>query len=151
MQTRDLLTRGAVVCFVIVTAALLLPGYLKQAQTPPPADSRFYVSQLVETRGRVFGLGGTFGRIPAGTELAEVETFDCSRAQDARREFGWRGAYEQLLDCIVEFRDTEGRPWAGVIRLWYDGTSAPEGYGWNIPAHIDKADLLIDRGILPLR
>lgn len=151
MTPRRWLTSISVACFAVVTAALLLPGYVERARTPPPTDSAYYVSQLIQTRERVFGVGNSFGRIPAGTELADIELFECSLAQDAQREFGWRGAYEQLLDCIVLFRDTERRPWAGVIRLWYDGESGPEGYGWNIPAHIDKAQLLIDRGVLPLR
>lgn len=148
---RGTLRNIAVAAFVIVTAALILPAYLKNATTPTPTDHKSYVVGLIETRGRVFGLGGTFGRLPADTELQEIERFECLRAQDAQREFGWRGAYELLFDCAVVFRDTKTRRWATVIRLIYDGETPPEGYGWNIPAHIDKAELLLDRGVLPLR
>lgn len=150
-RSRSVLTTIAVSAFVIVTAALLLPGYLKNATTPAPAAYEHYLTEFIEDRQRVFGVGVSFGRLPAGTQLGEMERFECARSADARREFSWRGARELLFDCAVVFTDTENRRWASVIRLAHDGETPPEGYSWNSSAHIDKADILIDLGIVPLK
>ncbi|GAB5468978.1 MAG: hypothetical protein Kilf2KO_20080 [Rhodospirillales bacterium] len=128
-----------------------MPGYYKDATTPPPTAYEHYLNQFIESRQRVFGVDVPFGRLPAATQLGEMERFACARSADARREFSWRGARELLFDCAVVFADTEGRRWATVIRLSHDGETPPEGYSWNSSAHIDKADILIDLGIVPLK
>lgn len=146
-----ILTTVAVSAFVVVTAALLLPGYFKNATTPQPAAYSHYLTEFIEGRQRVFGVNGSFGRLPAATQLGEIETFECDRSADARREFGWRGARELVYDCAVVFTDTQNQRWASVIRLSHDGETPPEGYSWNSSAHIDKAGILIDLGIIPLK
>ncbi|MEM9107987.1 MAG: hypothetical protein AAGC96_20280 [Pseudomonadota bacterium] len=146
-----ILTTVAVLAFGIVTAALLLPGYYKNAATPPPTAYQHYLNEFIESRQRAFGVNVPFGRLPAETRLGELERFDCTRSADARREFSWRGAREMLFDCAVVFTDTKNQRWASVIRLHHDGETPPEGYSWNSSAHIDKAEILIDLGIVPLK
>ncbi|MEM8743053.1 MAG: hypothetical protein AAGF14_00285 [Pseudomonadota bacterium] len=145
------LTTVAVAAFCVVTAALLLPGYYKNATTPEPTAYVHYLTEFIERRQRVFGVNRPFGRLPANTQLGEMERFECARSADARREFSWRGARELLFDCAVVFTDTENRRWASVIRLAHDGKTPPEGYSWHSGAHIDKAEILIDLGIVPLK
>lgn len=151
MKPNKLLTTIAVCAFFVVTAALLLPGYNKNATTPRPAAFEHYLKEFIEARQRVFGVNVPFGRLPRGTQLGDMERFDCAWSADARRELSWRGARELLFDCVVVFTDTEDRRWASVIRLAHDGETPPEGYSWSSPAHIDKGEILIDLGIVPLK
>lgn len=135
------LTSVAVVAFVIVTTLLLLPGYLAKWSATPPEDAKFYATQAVERRARVFHADGSFGRIPAGASFGRVVSFDCEASGAARREFGWRGAREVLFDCPVVFEDSEGRGYAWVFRLIPDEDTtadpSPEGYR---TMHIDAAE-----------
>jgi|GEM_PF-2078789 len=147
------LTRIAVVAFAVVTAALLLPGYLTSWQAVPPVDAEFYVAQAFERRMRVFDPAGKFGRLPADAVYGEVISFDCARSTSARREFGWRGAREVLFDCPAEFADAQGRAYAWVFRLIPDTDVAaepsPEGYR---TLHIDAGEariILTDLGKMP--
>lgn len=150
-RSNKVLTTIAVLAFAIATAALLLPGHYKNATTPRPTAYEHYLTEFIERRQRVFGVDGSFGRLPAATQLGEMERFECARSADARREFSWRGARELVFDCAVVFTDTQNRRWASVIRLAHDGQTAPEGYSWHSSAHIDKAEILIDLGIVPLK
>ncbi|MEQ9444029.1 MAG: hypothetical protein RJS98_00570 [Rhodospirillaceae bacterium] len=100
---------------------------------------------------RAFRVDVPFGRLPAGTQLGEMEKFECAKSTDARLQFSWRGARELLFDCAVVFTDTKGQRWTSVIRLSYDGKTPPEGYSWNSSANINKADILIDLGLMPVR
>lgn len=149
-RSNKALTTIAVVLFGLVTAALLLPGYYKNATTAPPSAYEHYLTEFIESHQRVFGVNVPFGRLPAETQLGQVETFECARSADARREFEWRGARELLFDCAVVFTDTENQRWASVIQLRHDGETPPEGYSWNSGAHIDKYDILFDLGLVPL-
>ena len=71
------LTKVAVVAFAVVTALMLVPGYLERASAKPPEDGAFYVRQAVERRVRVFHEGGRFGRMPAGVTFGRVTAFSC--------------------------------------------------------------------------
>lgn len=147
------LTRIAVIAFAVVTAVLLLPGYLTSWQAVPPVDAEFYVAQAFERHTRVFDEAGKFGRLPSDADYGAVTSFTCSRSSAARREFGWRGAREVLFDCPAAFTDAAGQTYAWVFRLIPDTDIAagpsPEGYRTQ---HIDAEEagaILRDLRLMP--
>ncbi len=103
------IARIASAALVLVTAALLLPGYVAQWRAAEPVDAGFYVTDLIERRARVFDATGRFDLIPAGVTLQEVEYFTCARSSSGPREFGWRGARPVIWDCPVVFVTDAGR------------------------------------------
>lgn len=147
------LTKVAVVAFAVVTALMLVPGYLERASAKPPEEAEFYVRQAFERRARVFHGDGSFGRLPSGAVFGAVTAFSCHGSAAARREFGWRGAREVMFDCPAAFEDAAGNGYAWVFRLIPDEDAlnepSPEGYRtMHIPAE-DAREILTEGGLFP--
>ncbi|MGR3313057.1 MAG: hypothetical protein ACU0D2_06795 [Roseovarius indicus] len=147
------LTRVAVVAFVIVTAVMLLPGYIERWSAEPPEDAEYYVRGAVDRKARVFHDDGSFGRMPSDVTFGRVTSFSCEGSAAATREYGWRGAREVLFDCPATFEDGEGNGYAWVFRLIPEDDPirepSPEGYRtMHIPA-ADARVLLVERGLFP--
>lgn len=147
------LTRVAVVAFVIVTALMLVPGYLERARAKTPEDAEFYVRWAVDRRARVFHGDGSFGRMPAGVTFGRVTSFSCESSAAATREYGWRGAREVMFDCPATFEDGEGNGYGWVFRLIPEEdrlkAPSPEGYRtMHIPAE-EAREILTEGGLFP--
>ena len=147
------MTGIAVAAVSVVTAALLVPGYVGRLTAKTPEDAEFYVRQAFEWRARVFDETGRFARLPAGTAFGAVLVFSCATSRAARRDYGWRGAREVLFDCPVQFEDSEGRTYTWVFRLIPEddilNKPSPEGYRtMHIPAEAARL-LLTEQGLLP--
>ena len=110
------LTKIATVGFVVVTTALLLPGYITSWRAMAPVEAEFYTAQLITSRARVFDASGDFGRLPTDQSLLSIEHFTCARSTSARREFEWRGARAIVWDCPVVFTTDAGQ-YTYVLRL----------------------------------
>lgn len=91
--------------------------YLHPASPPPPERAREIVDARLETKGRVFRLGGAYAYVPPPAPGAEILRFDCQRHWD--RDFfndRWKMPTPEF-NCFTELKDEQGERYSLVIRL----------------------------------
>ncbi|MEM7733915.1 MAG: hypothetical protein AAF280_14200 [Pseudomonadota bacterium] len=149
-KSSNRVTGIAVGAFVVVTAVLLLPGYIARWSAEPPDAAEYQVRYAIETKTRVFDGEGRFGRIPGDVGFGKITAFSCEPSREARREFGWRGARELIFDCPSTFEDASGGTYAWVFRLIPDEDApSPDGYRtMHIPAE-EARIILEENGMFP--